>query len=156
LPSDGAAGDKFGGGVAISGDTALVGASENNDKGGNSGSVYVFEYNGSAWVETDNLLASDGGSADHFGYRISLSGDALLVGANLDRNNGYESGSAYIFRYDGSTWVEESKLLLPSDGAVGDFFGSSVSISGGTILVGAYRDDDNVSNSGSAYVFDLE
>ena len=64
------------------------------------------------------------------------------------------SGSAYVFRYDGSDWVEEAKLTA-SDGAAYDYFGDSVAVSGDTAVVGAYGDDDNGSDSGSAYVFQL-
>ena len=90
---------------------------------------------------------------DGFGDSVSVSGDVAVVGAILDDDNGEFSGSAYVFRYDGAVWVEEEKLTA-SDGAAEDFFGS-VSISGDVALVGAWGDDDNGSDSGSAYVFDL-
>ena len=75
-----------------------------------------------------------------------------MVGANGDDDGGSSSGSAYVFRYDGAAWVEEAKLTA-SDAATGDQFGFVVSISGGTILVGAFLDDDWGSASGSAYIF---
>jgi len=152
LPSDGAASDYFGTSVSISGDVALVGADWDDDKGGNSGSAYVFRWNGSSWVEEDKLLASDGVSGDWFGGSVSIDGNVALVGAQGNDDNDYNSGSAYVFRWNGSDWVEEQKLLS-SDGAVFDFFGESVSISGNVALVGAVEDDDNGDESGSAYVF---
>ena len=85
---------------------------------------------------------------------MSNRGDVALVGAQNDDDNGTYSGSAYVYRWNGSNWVEEQKLLA-SDGAAGDWFGHSVSISGDVALVGAYADDDIGTNSGSAYVFNI-
>ncbi len=148
--SDGAANDFFGRSVSISGDTSIVGALGDSDNGTNSGSAYVFRDNGSAWVE-EKLTASDGAADDFFGESVSISGDTTVIGARLDDDNGANSGSAYVFRDNGSAWVEEK--LTASDGAANDFFGSSVSISGDTAVIGALGDGDNGANSGSAYVF---
>jgi len=150
--SDGAAGDRFGAPVAISGDTAVVGAHYDDDNGSDSGSAYVFRYDGSDWVEEAKLTASDGAVRDYFGRSVAVSGDTAVVGSFFDDDHGAESGSAYLFRYDGSDWVEEVKLTA-SDGAVRDYFGRSVAVSGDTAVVGAEGDDDNGSGSGSAYVF---
>jgi cysteine-rich repeat protein len=65
-----------------------------------------------------------------------------------------DSGSAYVFRRNGSSWVAEQELL-PEDRAAGDHFGAPVSVSGDVVVVGARLDDDNGTNSGSAYVFTL-
>ena len=150
--SDGQAGDEFGESVAISGDYALIGAHEDDDHGPQSGSAYIFHYNGSIWVEEAKLTASDGAEDDVFGQSVSLSGDYALIGAPGD--GGY-TGSAYIFHYDGSLWVEEARLRA-SDGAEADYFGHSVSLSGNYALIGAFFDDDNGSGSGSAYVFHFD
>ena len=152
LPSDGASSNRFGYSTAISGDVALVGAYLDDDNGADSGAAYIFRWNGSNWVEEQKLLPSDGAADDYFGYSVSISGDVALVGTYLDDDNGADSGAAYIFRWNGSNWVEEQKLL-PSDGAADDYFGLSVSISGNIALIGAYGDDDNGSSSGSAYIF---
>jgi hypothetical protein len=102
------------------------------------------------------LLASDGDYEDYFGRSVSISGDVALVGANMGEDfMCANSGSAYIFRYNGSSWVQEDKLL-PSDGAASDYCGYSVSINADVALVGAPLDEDNSSDSGSAYVFDLK
>jgi hypothetical protein len=160
LASDSTEHDYFGDSVSISGDVALVGALDYDDF---SGSAYVFRWDGVGWVEEQKLLASDGTALDHFGGSVSISEDAALVGAYGDYHNGVAySGSAYVFRWDGSSWVEEQKLLT-SDGATYDFikgsygnhFGGSVSISGDVALVGATFDDDNGAYSGSAYVFKI-
>jgi len=91
---------------------------------------------------------------DHFGYSVALYGDRALVSACHDDDNGVDSGSAYVFGYDSvsGTWQEEAKLLA-SDGASDDEFGWSVSFFGDRVLIGARGDDDNGSESGSAYVF---
>jgi hypothetical protein len=82
-----------------------------------------------------------------------ISGDYLVVGAYLDDDNGLGSGSAYVYQRTGpNAWGNETKITA-SDGAAGDEFGASVSISGDYLVVGAYRDDDNGSQSGSAYVY---
>ena len=102
------------------------------------------------------LLPADGAADDRFGYSVSSTGDTALVGAWLDDDNGPASGSAYVFTRDAVTglWTEQEKLL-PADGAESDLFGYSVSLSstGDTALVGAWRVNDNGTDSGSAYVF---
>ncbi len=154
LASDGEMSDYFGCSVAVSGDNAVVGAKEDDDLGADSGSAYVFRFDGSSWVDEQKLIASVGQAGDHFGCSAVLSGDVIVVGADLDDDVGDNSGSAYIFEKVGSVWTESAKLLA-SDGWAGDWFGRSVSISGSTIFVGSYGDDDRGTNSGSAYVFDL-
>ncbi|MCP4423582.1 MAG: hypothetical protein GY803_03725, partial [Chloroflexi bacterium] len=104
------------------------------------------------WAEIAKLLASDGAAYDVFGSSIAVDGNTAVVGAYGDDDNGATSGSAYIFTYDGATWTQQAKPLA-SDGAADDRFGDSVAISGDTVVVGAYRDDDKGTDSGSAYVF---
>jgi hypothetical protein len=152
LASDGAADDNFGYSVSISGDSAIVGALYDDDNGTDSGSAYIFKWNGTSWIQQAKLLASDGEAGDRFGRSVSISGDLAIAGAYGDDDNGYWSGSAYIFKWNGTSWIQQAKLLA-SDGAAYDEFGISVSISGDLAVVGAYRDDDNGSTSGSAYIF---
>ena len=148
--SDGAAGDYFGYAVAVSGDTVVVGAYLDDDKGANSGSAYVYRWNGGAWVET-KLTASDGAAGDYFGYAVAVSGDTLVVGAYEDDDKGSRSGAAYVYRWNGSAWVQTK--LTASDGAVNDIFGEAMAVSGDTVVVGAYGDDDKGTDSGAAYVY---
>ena len=151
--SDGAAEDWFGISVSVSGDYAVVGAYRDDDNGTNSGSAYIFYYNGTSWSQQAKLLASDGAAEDVFGISVSVSGDYAIVGALGDDDNGSASGSAYIFKRSGTSWSEQAKLLA-SDGAAGDYFGWSVSVSGDYAIVGALYDNDNGINSGSAYIFE--
>jgi nucleoside-specific outer membrane channel protein Tsx len=149
--SDGAAGDRFGTWVAISGGLVLAGAPLDDDDGEDSGSAYVFD--GSAgWSEVAKLTASDGATGDQFGVSVAISGDLAVVGALFDDDKGDDSGSAYVF--DASTGWSQVAKLAASDGATGDQFGVAVAISGDLALVGAFVADGNGENSGSAYVFD--
>ena len=152
VASDGAASDFFGYSASLSGDTALVGATGDDDNGSFSGSAYVFVRSGGAWVEQAKLLPMDGKTGDEFGFSVSLSADTALVGAKEANPSGPESGAAYVFVRSGGRWTEQAKLVA-SDGAAGDRFGQAVSLSPGTALVGAWLDDDNGADSGSAYIF---
>jgi hypothetical protein len=162
LAFDGAAGDYFGVSVAISGDTVVVGAQYDDDKGSGSGSAYIFTRDAAGsltagWTQRAKLLATDGAADDNFGGSVAISGDTVAVGAYGDDDKGSYSGSAYIYTRNvvGSLtagWTQRTKLLA-TDGAASDSFGWSVAISGDTVAVGAYFDDDTGGNSGSAYVF---
>lgn len=149
--SDGAESDAFGNSVAISGSTIVVGAFFDTI-GGNffEGSAYVFERDGESWIQTQKLTASDGAAADNFGNSVALSGSTIIVGSP-DHNN--SRGAAYVFNRDGESWVETHKLTA-SDAKPVDLFGTSVAISGSTIVVGApfVKLDGNFAQ-GAAYVF---
>ncbi|MBN1256230.1 MAG: cadherin domain-containing protein [Planctomycetes bacterium] len=150
--SDAAEYDFFGLSVSISGDYAVVGSYGDDDNGSFSGSAYVFKRDGTSWIQEAKLTASDGAADDYFGQSVSISGDYTVIGANRDDDNGTDSGSAYVFKRDGTSWTEEAKLTA-SDGAMNDYFGCSVSISGVYAIVGANGNNDNGPDSGSAYIF---
>jgi hypothetical protein len=152
LASDGASEDAFGYAVAISGDTVVVGAHSDDDLGEDAGSVYVFQFDGAQWVEQAKLHASDSAPFDTFGHAVAISDDTIVVGAMFNDDLGDRSGSAYAYRFDGSQWVEQAKLL-PSDGAAFDYFGDSVSVSGGNAVIGA---DKNGFGVGAAYLFHFD
>ena len=157
-PSDGANFDDFGASVSVEGDTVVVGADEDDDNGSNSGSAYVFVRPSTGWAnatEAAKLTASDGAEGDVFGTSVSVEGDTVVVGANEDDDNGSNSGSAYVFVRPATGWANatEAAKLTASDGAEGDVFGTSVSVEGDTVVVGAYADDDNGAAAGSAYAF---
>ena len=146
----------FGYAIAIEGDVCLVGSPSALVDGVTKGAVYVWEYNGSSWVQEQKLSASDGQSGDQFGEAVSISENRCLVGMPNDDVNGTDTGSAYIFEYNGSSWVEQQKLSL--DGTRDDWerFGCSVSIptiSDGICLIGASGDCAAGSGAGAAYIF---
>ena len=164
-------GDEFGYSVSLSGDTLAVGAIRDD-----SGAVYVFIRSGTTWSQQAYLKASNTGTSDLFGYSVSLSGDTLAVGAiredsNATGVNGSQSdnsaiwsGAVYVFTRSGTTWSQQAYLKASNTDAQ-DSFGSSVSLSGDTLAVGARfedssatgvngsQSDNSVSNSGAVYIF---
>lgn len=154
LPANGTAGDHFGFSVSINDTLALIGAYAKNTAATASGAAYVFSRTGSTWTQQQQLTASDGLTDDWFGFSVSISGRTLTCGAFHNDDLGSESGSAYLFRYNGSTWIPEMNLRA-SDGAAQDNFGYCVSVSGNTIAIGSPLNDDNGSASGSVYTYDL-
>ena len=151
--SDGAEDDFFGISVSVYNNTAVIGAYYDDDKGLESGSAYIFEKNSTGHWTQKKLLASDGAAGDYFGNSVSVYNNTTVIGAYRDDDNFTDSGSAYVFEYSSGNWTQKQKLLA-SDGAAGDFFGNSVSVYNNTAVIGAYYDDDNGPNSGSAYVFE--
>jgi hypothetical protein len=162
--TDGAADDNFGISVALSGDTAIVGA-ELDDVGDNAnqGSAYIFTRSGTTWTQQAQLTATGGEGGDKFGISVAISGDTAIVGAPDSRRAAKfmlrarhasdEQGSAYIFTRSGTTWTQQAQLTA-TGGEGGDEFGISVAISGDTAIVGAYHDDVGANlNQGSAYIF---
>ncbi|HEX2619367.1 MAG TPA: FG-GAP repeat protein, partial [Phototrophicaceae bacterium] len=121
LASDGALNDRFGGAVAVSGNTAVIGAANAN---GELGAAYVFTRNGNIWTQQQELIASDAAIDDLFGWSVAISGDVAVVGAFGKNSN---QGAAYVFTRSGTTWTQQQKLTA-SDAASGDSFGISVAI----------------------------
>ncbi|MEE9131807.1 MAG: FG-GAP repeat protein, partial [Phycisphaerales bacterium] len=158
---DGGVFQSHGRAVAIWGDTALVGAHWDDDLGTQSGSAYVYQREPGPegnWVFAQKLLASDGGASEHFGRSVAIEGDTAMVGATAHLHNGQGgNGAVYVFKYDPDTsgWIQQQELVA-SDGAIGDGFGVSVSISGDVALIGAPSDDDDGFASGSVYVFQFD
>jgi len=133
-----AAQDSFGYSVSTDGSYAVIGAPGDDVKGTSSGSAYVFKRDGFIWQYQTKLTASDGEPNDVFGCAVSVSGDNICIGARYGNSRIKDSGTAYVFKRDGSNWVEQPKLLQ-SEGGAGNFFGNSVSIDGFNIMVGAPR-----------------
>jgi hypothetical protein len=174
------AGDRFGVSVAISGDTVVVGAPEedSNGTGGESdnsaskaGAAYVFVRSGATWSQQAYLKASNAESNDIFGYvySVAISGDTVVVGAPLEDSNGMDesdnsaskAGAAYVFVRSGATWSQQA-YLKASNAEQYDAFGNPVAISGDTVVVGAWFEDSNgtggegdnsAPQAGAAYVF---
>jgi hypothetical protein len=180
-------GDHFGVSVSLASDTLAVGALEedsaatgvngnqSDDSAPESGAVYVFTRSGSVWSQQAYLKASNTGEGDVFGWPVSLSGDTLAVGAPYDSsaatgvngnqsdNSAAGSGAVYVFVRNGGVWRQQAYFKASNTGE-GDIFGYPVSLSSGTLAVGApYEDsaatgvdgdqsDDSAADSGAVYV----
>ena len=152
--ADGAAWDKLGSSVALSGDTAVIGAPRHVVGSTFHGAAYVFAGSGGTWTQQAELTASDGAAWDFFGFSVAISGDTALVGAPSHAVSGNsQQGTAYVFAGSGSTWTQQAELSA-SDGAAGDNFGWAVAFSGNSALVGAlYHAVGGNPLQGAAYVF---
>lgn len=146
---EGRAKDSFGVSVAISGDTAVVGAP--NEGGG--GAAYVFTRSDGAWTERATLVAPVRAVGGKFGYEIAIDGDTIVVGAPQVDEKPAGPGAAHVFVRSGDSWPL-LKTLTASDPEDGDAFGTDVAVSGDTVVAGAPSDDvGDADDQGSAYVF---
>lgn len=185
--------DSFGFSVSLDSDgtTLLVGApgesssaqsingDETDNTGSLSGAAYVFELQNNQWAQTAYLKSSNSDKLDSFGYDVALSEDGLTVvvgspgeDSNATSVNGDEmdnssdnSGSAYVFVHNGTTWAQDS-YLKASNSDSEDQFGDSVDVnSDGTVIaIGAFNEasdseingnesDNSASGAGAAYLF---
>jgi hypothetical protein len=148
--TDAAAGDDFGWSVALSGESAVVGAPGDD---GSRGSAYVFVRNSTSWAQIGKITASDGTEFDRFGYSVAIDGDYLISGAPLGGSVAGKTGSAYIFSRSGINWLQQQKLI-PADGEENDKFGGSVGLNGSIAVIGSNGDDiASAVDQGSAYIF---
>ena len=149
VPTDGQANDHLGECVALSHGRAIISAHLNSDSALQAGAVYVFDV--TTGQQLHKLYASDAGEEDWFGLRVSIDGNRAIVGAFNNDINGPESGAAYLFDV---TTGQELVRVDPADGEAGDYFGSSVAVSGNLAVAGATGDRDLGIGAGSAYIFD--
>jgi hypothetical protein len=152
---DGAAGDDFGQSVAISGNTALVGASSHDIPGvGRAGAAYVFVRSSGVWKLQKELTYSVPTVGDFFGDSVALNGNTALVGVpGMDWFAGTDAGAACIYIRSSSQWYLQ-QALVADDAAPSDDFGGSVALSKDTAVVGApWHDTGGKSDAGAAYVF---
>jgi hypothetical protein len=147
-----AAGYGLGISVALSGDTAVVGAfPPDRTVFPVVGRAFVFVRNGTSWSPETELISGSGGSFRDFGSSVAVSGNVALVGWPNSVTNFPASGTVRVFSRNGSTWTEQP-LLTASDGTDNDGFGSAIALStdGNTAVVGA---PSAAALSGKAYVF---
>ena len=154
--SDPAPLDAFGYSVAVTGDTAVIGA-PSDSRGSFPGSAYAFTRSGGLWSQHDKLTAAGGAPGGEFGFSVALGEDKLVVGSVSDDTLGLDAGSAYVFARSGGAWNQQQKLTA-SDGSALGLFGFSVAVSSDTILVGSPDSGfpQTVPYSGSAYVYEPE
>ena len=150
--------DYFGHSVAVDGDTVVVGAYRDDENGVDSGSAYVFTKPATGWASTSTaakLTAFDGSAGEYFGNSVAVDGDIVVVGASRGDGEANASGSAYVFTKPATGWVSTSTAakLTADGGSIDDKFGFSVAVDGDTVVVGAFYEEDNAVEYGSAYVF---
>lgn len=150
--SDGFFDDRLGWSVAIEGDVLVAGAPYRSERGFNSGAAYVYRRVAGVWLQEAKLVPADSGTADQFGWCVSISGDTIVLGSPNHSSAGSFSGAAYVYRHNGATWSLESKLVAPDAQPV-DSFGTVVAVDGDRVALSSPGDDDNGIDSGSAYVF---
>jgi hypothetical protein len=158
VADDGANGDLYGYRLAISGDgtKVIVGsfAEEASTGSGHRGAAYIYTLSGGSWSQTAKILAADqSGTNASFGVSVGMNSDGTKVVIGAQAQGGW--GAAYIFAYNGTSWVKEGSTLLASDKQSGDQFGQSVSMNsdGTRVIAGAFFEDSGGDASGAAYVF---
>jgi hypothetical protein len=147
--SDGAVNDTFGYSVAVGSGKIVVGAySVDIGSNANQGAAYIYDLDGN---QLGIITASDGAADDHFGYSVAIGSGRIVIGAyNVDIGSNANQGAAYIYDLDGN----QLGIITASDGAADDFFGASVAVGSGRIVVGADRHDiGSNDDQGSAYLF---
>jgi hypothetical protein len=152
--SDGAAQDYFGYSVALSGDTALIGAPYRQVGARElEGIAYVFVRSGDTWSRQGDALTASGGTAnDSFGSAVALDGDTALIGAPYHKvGSNTDQGVAYVFVRSGATWSQQGGELNTDSSRQG--FGYSVALAGDRALVGSPRDVVDGNIQGAAYAF---
>jgi len=150
----------YGKAVGIDGNRILVGAPLDDMVVGNTtyfavGSVWLYDWTGSAWSGTEFRPPYWVDGSDNYGYwgeSVGIDGNTFVVGAWLGDGQVGHSGIASVYRYTGGSW--NSTQLDASDGAGLDWFGKSVAVSGDRVVVGAPEADAPPVGTGGVYVFD--
>jgi imidazolonepropionase-like amidohydrolase len=150
IPDDGAPGDWFGSAIDIDADLVAVGAYRADAGVVDSGAAYLFDPQTGA--QSAKLLPADPAENDFFGGAVAVDGGLAAIAAYSDDDNGPQSGSVYCF--DAATGSQLDKIV-PDDGATADIFGGSLALRQGLLAVGAWRANDPVTDSGSAYAFEI-
>ncbi|MCC7389305.1 MAG: hypothetical protein IT431_11100 [Phycisphaerales bacterium] len=148
VAEDGSEGDYFGHSVAIENGMIVVGAPLDDDRGLDSGSVYLFDALTGNQIG-EKLYADDGAAGDQFGVAVDVDDGVVVVSAHLDDVNGQYSGSAYLFDADTQRQLHK---LLPHTGGAEAHFGRSLAIDSGLVAVGAYGEN---SWAGAVYLFEV-
>ena len=143
--------DKFGGYLAMRGDTLVVGAQKTSEFDQASGAAYVYERRNGTWVYDSKLLPpeSEAGYAYEFGNAVDVdeSGETIVVGSwksHSDDGTMQMLGAAYIFVKANGVWTIEERLRPEEETREKRRFGSAVAISadGNTALIGSIHHDN--------------
>ncbi|MFN0060414.1 MAG: immunoglobulin domain-containing protein [Planctomycetota bacterium] len=152
LANDGAANVRLGHSVSTWGDLIIAGAPHALVAGQVRGAAYVYRRSAGVWSQQVKLTATDGAEGDELGSSVAVSVDHAVIGARFDDDAGTNSGSAYVFRTFGFTWVQNAKLVAFDGVAIAEF-GGAVAIDGLVAAIGAPLDDDSGGGSGSVYMY---
>ncbi len=155
-PLGGEAFENFGFSIGLHDGILAVGAIGNFDNGPFSGCVYVFEYNGTMWTQTEVLYPEDAHIGMYFGYDLAITENTIIASAMLANGNEDESGAVYAFTKSDGEWSQSQKLIDVS-GVSHDRFGCSVAINNSnTLVVGAYHNSLQADKAGAAFVFEKD
>jgi len=144
----------FGESMDADGDSLIVGAPQENAPYSYSGAAHVLKWEDGAATATARLVPDDPSSYDHFGASVAISGDRIAIGSPYEDNTQYNSGAVYVFEKSGGSWTQTAKLKASVPDYYG-YFGSSVSLDGDTLVVGAYAENElGVGDIGAVYVFE--
>lgn len=148
--SDAAANRNFGNSVSISGDTMVIGSPSS----ANDGSVYVFRWSGTAWSQEQKISGPNivAGPQTGFGRVVAVSGNTLVIGANVDDTAASDAGAAFIYERVAGVWNLQQKITA-SNAAPNDNFGDAIAIDGDTIVVAAPSADAGGTDRGTVYSF---
>jgi hypothetical protein len=138
----------FGRTLALEGDTLIIGAPGDDHAQVDSGAAHVFTRSGSVWTHRVTLHPAMPQLSEWFGSSAAIEGNTLIVGATGDSTGDLTSGAAYVFTGSGAAWSQQVRLKSDAP-TLGDFFGESVALSGGTLVVGAFGQ----AALGAAHVF---
>jgi len=153
VAQDAAQNDRFGSSIDVDATSVVVGAEDDDGAFTNQGSAYVFTYDGSAWTQQQKLTPSDPAQDDRFGHSVAVAGATLAVGAHSKTvSANLSQGAAYVFARSGTTWSQQAKVTA-SDGTSYDWLGSSVDLSGTTLVAGAFGAPGVTASPGAAYVY---
>ncbi len=150
--TDGAAGDQFGRAIAVEDDVVVIGARLHDAGGTSAGAAYVFERLGGTWQQVAKLQPDDLAAGDRFGVSVGVSGSTIVIGASRNDQMALNAGAVYVYRRIGNQWSEHSSFFA-ADPAIDDYFGTSVAIDGGRIIIGARGRDSAGDESGAVYIF---
>lgn len=139
--------------VAIGGGRIVMSSYRSDASGPHSGSAYLFEKVGGTWAQVAQLVALDG--AGELSRGVAIDGDRVVLGARLDSTKGTSAGAGYVFEKLNGQWQQTAKLV-PSSAKAEDWIGEAVAVQGDRVVLSGHHHDQLGSNSGVAYVFQLQ
>ena len=150
--------DNFGKSVAIDGNYSVIGAWTDDERGPEAGAAYIYfraDEKTDHWIMREKLIASDGEAFNNFGGKVAIEGDYAFVTA---QGNDDFAGAVYIFSRNAGAedaWGEVQKIVAP-DKSYGDYFGTSIAVDNGRMVIGAYGEDDKGRSAGAVYTYQMK